>query len=283
MNKSVFFILAGLALLSLNSCSQLFYQVYEVKSGNWQQEENSLVYENEDCKLMYNLWSEGGMVNFFFVNKTDKEIFVDMTQSFCIVNGQAMDYYRGRVFSTSSMIVTEDLAWFNVDNVSEDGYWSANMYASTHLSVKKMRVHGNKRLEQNSVSTQEPGFICVPPHSYKRICNLTVSPPLKTTCDTKKDFPSHKATVGQYGENETPYQFRNRIAYGFDQNAISEKRIENDFWISSIVNYSRKGATEKVRESDSCYRWKRKHTQYYFKTGGPNKFYNTYTRGSIYY
>jgi len=52
------------ACMGLTSCKQLYYQVYDVKSDALKQEDNSLVYENNDLKVMYNLWGENGSVGF---------------------------------------------------------------------------------------------------------------------------------------------------------------------------------------------------------------------------
>ena len=52
--------LATVLSMSLTSCETLSYQVYEVKSPDLIQRENSLVFENEDCKVSYNLWEYNG-------------------------------------------------------------------------------------------------------------------------------------------------------------------------------------------------------------------------------
>ena len=49
-------LMAVLTCMGLSSCKQLYYQVYDVKSDALKQEDNSLVYDNGDMKVMYNLW-----------------------------------------------------------------------------------------------------------------------------------------------------------------------------------------------------------------------------------
>lgn len=89
--------------LSMVSCKSTFYQVYDVDyDSNMKMQDNSLVYENEDCKVLYNLWSEGGFVKFAIINKTDKDIFVNLTQTFFTLNGLANEYYQGRTYSTAT-------------------------------------------------------------------------------------------------------------------------------------------------------------------------------------
>lgn len=68
--------------------------MYDVKSDALKQEDNSLVYENGDMKVMYNLWGKDGSVGFILQNKTDKDLFVDMDKTFFILNGEANDYFK---------------------------------------------------------------------------------------------------------------------------------------------------------------------------------------------
>ena len=95
-------LMAVLACMGLSSCKQLYYQVYDVKSDELKQEDNSLVYENGDMKVMYNLWGKDGSVGFILQNKTDKDLFIDMDKTFFILNGEANDYFKNREYTTST-------------------------------------------------------------------------------------------------------------------------------------------------------------------------------------
>ena len=44
--------MAVVACMGMTSCKQLYYQVYDVKSDSLKQEDNSLVYENSDMKVI---------------------------------------------------------------------------------------------------------------------------------------------------------------------------------------------------------------------------------------
>ncbi len=92
------------ASLMLSSCGKVFYQVYTVEAPGSIEKENALVYENEDCKVMYNLWSEDGYIGFIFKNKTDKDLFVILPQTFFIKNGVAFDYYKNREYSKTEIV-----------------------------------------------------------------------------------------------------------------------------------------------------------------------------------
>jgi hypothetical protein len=86
-----------------NSCvSSSYYQVYSTKSENLQKNENSLQFENEICIMTYNLWGNGGNFGFTIYNKTDKNLIVNLEESYFIMNGIANNYYKSRIYSYSS-------------------------------------------------------------------------------------------------------------------------------------------------------------------------------------
>ncbi len=75
------------------SCSNYQYvQVYEVQSENCSKDKDVLVYNNDDCSITYNFWSERGNGGFTFHNKTDKNIYLMTSLSSFIQNGMAIDY-----------------------------------------------------------------------------------------------------------------------------------------------------------------------------------------------
>lgn len=38
----------------------------------------------KDCKIIYDFWGETGDMSFFFMNNTDKDIYIDLSRSFFI-------------------------------------------------------------------------------------------------------------------------------------------------------------------------------------------------------
>ena len=87
-------------LLSLTSCAPIFYyQSYKIEPvNNVTKSSNPLVYEDENLIVEYNFWGEGGNVEFLLYNKSDKNIYVNLKESFFIRNGIAFDYFLDREF-----------------------------------------------------------------------------------------------------------------------------------------------------------------------------------------
>ena len=270
-SKFIFFLLVSFSVVS---CKINYYQVYETKSSNLVQKDNSMVFENEDCKVSYNLWHDGGSMAFIFENKTDKDLFVDLSQSFFIKNGAANDYFQNRTFETRAF---ESFSLgYSVQNtyLNPTDYWKSRYEVPVTSSLGAL-ARAKAGLSA-AVTTKEPDFVCVPAKSYKVFAYYNINPSFVKTCDNKQDYPKAITIISNYNENNTPLKFKNRIAYSFENNKNSLKHIENSFWLASIKNYSKKSAIEKKKVQNGCSSFKVK--QEFFKIGGPNQFYVTYTK-----
>lgn len=111
MNFLFNFAIVVFSILFLASCSptRTFYQVYQVSPSIKDKmtiSEDSLFFEDENCKLTYDFWTEGGNVGFKFYNKTDKDIILNLERSFFILNGIAYNYYKDRTYSTLENLIT---------------------------------------------------------------------------------------------------------------------------------------------------------------------------------
>ena len=78
----------GIVLIFSSCATTSFYQVYDVKPINESITKSDLLFfEDENCKITYNLWSNGGNIGFNFYNKTDSKIYVKLNESNFILNG----------------------------------------------------------------------------------------------------------------------------------------------------------------------------------------------------
>ena len=236
--------------------------------------DNSLVCENEDCRVMYNLWSEYGLVSFVFNNKTDKDIFINLGQTFFIVNGHANDYYVGATETLEQGIQLAASYKKETLDLLNAGLWSNNLYSYSEKKASK-KISSNKK-----ISVKEPEIVCVPAHSYKLFCKCSISPSYMQVCAKDIDYPKKSAKVKDYTSDTTPIKMINRIAYGFDKDAVADKHIENNLWVSGITNYSQKAILEKEKVKTGCYSNSKKKISY-FKVGGPDKFYIRYNNSSL--
>lgn len=271
MNKNCFFkyALLGITSIASVSCSQSFYQVYTMALDNLKMQDNSMVYENEDCQVSYNLWSEGGFVAFSFKNKTDKDIFINMNESFLVVNGNAHNYFEDKTYTCGSVLATaygygESLG---VSLTGKDAIWSDRLYTA---SARIAGSVSSKAAVLSTVSIKEQKIVCVPANSYKTFRKFCLQPDIFQKCDKKYDYPSGKASLVSYSKANSPILMNNRLTYGF-RNDNMDKHLDNIFWLSEINNYSEKAAIEDRKEK-GCYDLDSRNVKY-FKIGTPSQFY----------
>ena len=272
--KTKTFLSIVLVTLGLTSCNPSFYQVFKVSSSDLVQKENSMVFENEDCKIMYNLWGLNGTMGFIFENKTGEDIFLDMTQTFFIKNGAANDYFRNRTYETRTYEALNLGYSVSKTYVGTNGYWPMQYYVP-NVTTSKATANVKKGMS-SAVSVKESEFICIPAHSYKVFDYYSINPSYEKTCESKIDFPKSSAVLKTFSESNSPLKFKNRIAYSFRKDNTSLKHVENSFYLTEIKNYSKKSAVEKKKVSANCD--KTAYEREFFKIGGPNQFYLLYKK-----
>jgi len=166
MKKLYFLCLCG--LLAMTSCSKTFYQVYKVNAEDMDVSDEAIKFENADCSVFYNLWADGGNMSFLFTNKTDHSLYLDMSESFYIKNGDAKDYYKeGSETYTTTYSVSEAVAASATlfGQVYTGGRWY-DASVSGQAAVKKDAA------ASKSVTNINPKIICIPPYSSKYITSL---------------------------------------------------------------------------------------------------------------
>lgn len=267
--KNLFFA-AIAALLLLSSCSKVFYQVYNTEAPGMVEQGSSLVYENEDCKIMYNLWSEDGNAGFMMHNKTDEDLFLHLSQTFFIRNGEAFDYFKNREYSNTETVgVSSGVA------VGGAAYGLANIWGLWYNAAKTANVSaGRAKGFSSTTATKEAPVVCIPAHSSKFIKEYSISDRLIRNCNKRQAYPKKKSTPVSFTKEDTPLSFKNRISYSYHNDETNLKHVENEFWVSEMINYTEKEALEKKEyaECEGDYA----EIIYVFKMASPKKFYNSF-------
>lgn len=98
-------ILLSLLTLTLYSCSYVF-QYYKL-SGEGEikphsENPNLLCSETDTLIICYSFWSEGGSILFEIYNRTEKDLYIDLSRSNLILNGQRIPYWEDIVQKNSS-------------------------------------------------------------------------------------------------------------------------------------------------------------------------------------
>ena len=76
MNNKNILIIALISILFSSCTVKSYYQVYKATpTNNLVTQDKLLVYEDENCKVSYDLWVDGGDIGFEFYNKTDQNIY----------------------------------------------------------------------------------------------------------------------------------------------------------------------------------------------------------------
>lgn len=262
-----------LVIVLMSSCAETFYQVYKaVPSNNIQKSNGTLVYEDDNCSIIYSLWAEYGSMSFRFYNKTDENIFLNLGESFFIQNGLAYDYFQNRTYTNTT--TTEALATESgTASKSVTGLNYLNLFQTNRLSSSS--AVGVASSKGYSIGTFEEEVICIPAKSSKIISEFSINEILYRDCNLLR-YPSNKKQIRtiKFTSEDSPLKFSNRLVYfvGKEGNPI---KLENLFFITEITNYPEDEISE-YKNEEFCGE-KGDISIRSFKEISPDKFYIKYS------
>lgn len=269
--KSIRFIFVTLITLGLQACGNVYYQVYEVGT-DINKTDNALVYTDENCDIIYNLWDKSGSMDFIFTNKTDTDIYIDLTHSFYIQNGMAYDYYSDKEYTSASYSSVSSTTSL-MSSYTKYGY-TDTPYLWTPTTISRGEYVSSTVLagHSTSVTTRMEKFIYVPAKASKLVRSFSISDYIYAVCGNNKfNMPSKISEKISYTSDKSPLKFRNRISYILNDEVYN---VDNSFWIESVQNYKSKYLITTEIDED-CITHLRRNKQE-FKISRPDMFYNDY-------
>jgi hypothetical protein len=301
----------------LSSCvTSSYYQVYKIQpTSEVKQSGNSLVYEDENCKVFYDFWGEGGDVGFLIYNKSDKDILVDMKESFFISNGIAYDYFKNREFTSfnstsqssmysysasntysaiASIIDAIAVSGYNYQGFKQTNSVAAGLGAGKSVTYGASAGSNVSNTSSRGVSIKEKDIIYIPSKSAKVISEYNINENLYRDCNLFLKPSKKQIKTSDFMEENSPFVFSNRITYLVDGQSAPVK-IEQHFFVSEITNYPEKEIIElkiikncedeiqstkkgiQITKKDEIKITKK---EKFFKDISPDKFYIRYDTGS---
>jgi hypothetical protein len=247
----------------MSSCTTYYYQIYQAVPSNKSivSNDHQLFYEDENCRVSYNLWDEGGNVGFMFYNKTDQNIYINLQESFFVLNGMANNYFKDRVYTTTK---GTDLAASG--GVSFASFNYTNLFQSNKVTLS----------DRYTISYNEEKTVCIPAKTSKSISEYKINLALYRDCDLFK-FPSHRQIKPKkFDESKSPFIFCNLIAYSLGSSANNLIKLKNEFYVSEITNYPVDEISE-PRKDEFCGE-KSTLPNEYLKPEAPNRFFIKYKK-----
>lgn len=250
-------------LCFLASCNTVstYYQVYKTKSETVKPTGNSIAFDDSNCRVTYNLWSENGNPGFTFYNKTNEVIYIQLDESFYVINDKAYDYYQNRIYTNSSnsaLVTTKSSGFSAFGKLSLLSSYASNTIASN---------------SSNGVETIEAKVVAIPPKTNKNISEFNVNKTIIRDCDLLR-FPTSKQTSSKaFSEDTSPLRFYNIITYKLGDKI---NKVKNDFYVSEVTNIAENDAFKE--EKNAFCNQKGGGITNVFMYSGPDKFYLTYTK-----
>ena len=259
----------------MTSCVTSFYQVYKaVPTEKVVLKDNALVYEDENCKVTYDFWGSGGNMSFQFYNKTDKNIYLNMEESFFVVNGISYNYFKNREFSYATSVGASAMKSVAASK-SMTGVNYIDLLQTNSISATN--AYGLITSKGYSVTFNEEKILCIPSRTSKIITEYIINQTLIRDCELFKYPAKKQIKTKNYSKNNSPLVFSNRLSYsvGQKENFIE---FENEFYVSEITNLPESEMIEEKQE-EFCGQKAGLPLKFY-KSESPSKFFIQYLKGS---
>jgi hypothetical protein len=223
-----------LLFLVCTSCaSTKFFQVIETTSVNSTLVNGYHVYENNDIKVIYNFWGNGGHISFRITNKTDQPLYIDWTQSHLIYNGVSYDYWND----------TEEISSFYFSNSSTFATSNSNLQFSGWGATAATVGTGNRTTaaQSTTVRMKPKRTTHLPPHSSVDLEGSRIMSAALFDCEFNwKNAKGDPSSKRNFSLESSPLRFRNYLTYAAEATIEIPQIIDNEFYISSANFISEK-------------------------------------------
>lgn len=214
MKTKINYYLLIICSITIISCSFSNYQIHEVKTSN-NVNDSLMTFTKDALKISYNFWSTNGNYTCVIENTSDSMIYFDLEKSHFIYNKYATPYFSNQTTTKTTILnPTTSAPSFGFDF----------------------------KYGISSSVTQEKTLL-IPPHSMKLLPSFNIRSKY-TNCDLKENT---SYSIMNFDQQNTPIKFSNLLYYKIGNQNIW-KDIQNDFWVSSILNIQAEKFYKQVAE-----------------------------------
>ena len=233
--KRLLLFLLPFIMISCKQFDVFYYQVLSVESDNVQFKEVNYIYENDDVKIVYDMWSNAGDPGFTIFNKSDKTIYLNLEETQFIYNDYAYDYFQNRINSRSQ----KSSASLNINSSS----YYLNPYYNPRIKNTSQSIIDTKGASEEisysvdeGISYQEKKVIVILPKTNRSINEFTIPNIPYRDCKILRFPKEGEEKALKYNMEESPYKFSNIIKYSFEKSFQTQVTIRNNFWVTEITN-----------------------------------------------
>lgn len=242
-------VIAFCLIVFLSRCASINYQIFDVKSAEVEMKEDEWIYQDSKIKVSYDLWFDGGLMNFKFTNTTDSSLYINWDLSHFIYNGVSYDYFND--VEETNMQSNANMLNLGVGSSStsiflNDGYYRKSTAANFYN-------HGIAQYSIKSSTIKSKKILHLPSRSSILVSKFILNKKPYYNCDFNARISSSIKKMVQFEEVNSPLTFRNYITYSTNTKFENNSIIDNTFYVSaiSIINSSQyNGKTFNYKKCD---------------------------------
>lgn len=261
---TILVVIAAMAVAVAACSKKTYYQVYQTKptaGSTVELADGKMVHEGTNCIVRYNFFAQDGDAGFWFTNLTDSVIYVDLAETFFVINGNANEYYQAREWTTTKS------STISVSKQERKSKGKKKSYDN---------VEGSSQTSTKASTFGERRIIAIPPHATKYFSEFQINSTDMEMCGVKDTPKRSKPEGNSFTEENTPFTFGNFITYTVGCKG-KKVHVNDNFYVSEVINVNGEAMFESVRQKDACGREKGDRVQK-MRYSTPDRFYVIYKR-----
>lgn len=258
---------AGILLLTttLTSC-KLAYQVFTVQPTEKTVVDSAFVFSNGDLEIGYSFWANGGVMDYYILNKTDKPIYINWDRSHFVLNTFSRDYYgKNQNFTYDNLTEVVKLKKVKAPKAPKAAKMDSTAVAkadstavlaaaapapveadkakkdTTKKEAKKKApkrrkiVYSGSVQHSNQLDARAKAVVEIPGNARVLSSDFNFIDDVQN--DKKLKLGMFRCKRSKlYDQSESPYKLRNYITYSFSNNFTGAKVVDNEFYVSEITS-----------------------------------------------
>ncbi len=212
------------------SCKTSYVHVYRTNSDNVQTEQGLYTFENDSLRIVYDIWSEKGLVTFSIYNKSNVPLYIDWKKSSYIDNSVKLNY------------------WINEEREKSVEVYGSRFYTGPNQKPGESQSTTTGISSTSTVKIERITFI--PPKSHYFRSQFYIMPisyfklPKNSKMSTVQRNDALKKETNIYSvkfdKENSPLIFRNFLTFSYQENFEKEFYIDNEFFLSEVLEMDKK-------------------------------------------
>lgn len=227
------------------------YQVVQTAPSEGNNVSNALTFSNQDVDLVFDFWGEGGLGGFSILNKSSRNLTINLDTTFLIVNGKLNVFFDNATFEMSKSNTSSSTGLAAItDRVKPNPIGTSKLTSAARGMVAAAATASAS--SGVAVTTSEKARVVIPPSCSAYLYEAQVSDKSFKACDLQRNpyrkVPEGRTLSKEFDEENSPITISFVVNFTIGQQS---HQLHFPFYAKTVTNHKQMDLLKIVRE-DEC-------------------------------